>query len=88
MHLAGRQREELLAARGITLPHCGEALIFIAKKVDFSPAASWFGLHQRNAVQDRPLEVLLHQGSDGTSKSRIHRDWEIYGAHFALFDKL
>src|SRR5580704_13889677 len=27
----------------ITLPHCGEALILIAKKQDFPPAMSWFG---------------------------------------------
>ncbi len=72
-----RQREELLVACRITLPHCGEALILIAKKEDFPPAMSWFDLHQRNAVQDRPLEILLHQRSDGPCEFRIHRDCEI-----------
>jgi hypothetical protein len=81
-----RQREELLVARGITLPHCGEALILIAKKENFPPAMSWFYLHYGNALRTARWEsrfirvpmVLASPGFIAFGK----------GAYFALFEKL
>jgi hypothetical protein len=45
---------------------------------------SWFALHCGNAVQHCPLEILFHQGSDGSGESRIHRYREVQRTHLQL----
>ncbi len=83
-----RQVEELLVARGIVFADGGKLVVFVAEKQHLPEVLLRMALDHRDAIQDGPLEVELHEGPDRPGQAGIAGYGKVQCAHDAHFDEL